>query len=220
MTVPAPPALATWLLQRVVPGKNKEALAGDLLEEFHRRGSVAWYWRQVLGAMFAGFSKQLRSGWSGTEQGMVWTFGFVTLWTCVVPAYQQLIFRSFLFRSLGGWMSIQPRSAWPIYEYGVDLAVSAVMVATGVFLYLTITRRFDLWKFFRGFLVGLFVVVACQAMVPLFIETHLLFVSRLVWRFGWGLYDGAAWLPLSLGVQLSVWAARSNRPQWKHETET
>jgi len=78
MTVPAPPALATWLLHRMVPGENNEALAGDLLEEFHRRGSVAWYWRQVLGAMVAGFSKQLRAGWPATEHGMVWTFGFVT----------------------------------------------------------------------------------------------------------------------------------------------
>ena len=138
----------------------------------------------------------------------------------MIPAYQQLIFHSFLFRLLGGWMATQPRSAWSIYEYSVDLAASAVIVATGVFLYLTIMRRFDPWKFFRGFLVGLFVVVACKVMLPVFIETHLLVVSRLVWRFGWGLYDGAYWLPLSLGVQLSVWATRSNWPQRKHETET
>ena len=66
MTVPAPPAMATWLFEHVVPGNENEALAGDLLEEFHRRGSAAWYWRQVLGAMVAGFSKQLRAGWSAT----------------------------------------------------------------------------------------------------------------------------------------------------------
>ncbi len=40
-----PPALATWLLEHIRFSNTDEALAGDLLEEFTRGRSAAWYWR-------------------------------------------------------------------------------------------------------------------------------------------------------------------------------
>jgi hypothetical protein len=58
-----PPELATWLLEHFVLGNKNEALAGDLLEEFRQRRSVAWYWRQVLGAILVGFLSELRAQW-------------------------------------------------------------------------------------------------------------------------------------------------------------
>jgi len=48
MTVPKPPTLATWLLKRLNWGYHTEPLAGDLIEEYARGRSRAWYWRQVL----------------------------------------------------------------------------------------------------------------------------------------------------------------------------
>jgi hypothetical protein len=40
-----PPIVATWVLAHF--GNRNEALAGDLVEEYRRGRSVAWYWRQV-----------------------------------------------------------------------------------------------------------------------------------------------------------------------------
>jgi preprotein translocase subunit SecY len=45
-----PPRLATWLLDQLGPS---EALAGDLIEEYARRGSAFWFWRQVIMAVLA-----------------------------------------------------------------------------------------------------------------------------------------------------------------------
>jgi hypothetical protein len=45
---PAPPALATWVLERSLRNEaEREMVLGDLHEDFARYGS-AWYWRQEL----------------------------------------------------------------------------------------------------------------------------------------------------------------------------
>jgi hypothetical protein len=44
-----PPAVPRLLLERFVPGNA--ALAGDIEEEYRRRGSAAWYWQQALAAI-------------------------------------------------------------------------------------------------------------------------------------------------------------------------
>jgi hypothetical protein len=212
-----PPRSATWLMNRLV--RENEALAGDLLEEFHRRRSAAWYWRQVFGAVIARFSKQLRTRWLASGNEIVWTFSFATVWTCIIPEYQELIFHSSLLRVLGDWMSRQPKFRWPIYEYTIGIAASVVIISSGVALYLTIMRRLGLRRFLRGVSVGLFVILICNMAAPTFVEAHLLFVSRLVWRFGWGIYYGIYWLPLSLAVQFSLWATRSNQMPPKREVE-
>jgi hypothetical protein len=43
-----PPALASWILERLGYTHENPALAGDLLEEFQSGRSPAWYWRQTL----------------------------------------------------------------------------------------------------------------------------------------------------------------------------
>lgn len=45
------PALATWLLEHLMPGE-KDAIAGDLVEEFRNGRSRAWFWRQALTVIF------------------------------------------------------------------------------------------------------------------------------------------------------------------------
>lgn len=44
-----PPRLALAVLERFVP--DSSSLAGDLIEEFHRRPSRPWLWRQVIAAV-------------------------------------------------------------------------------------------------------------------------------------------------------------------------
>ncbi len=55
-----PPRLANWLLNRSGVARRNPPLAGDLQEEFGRRRSAAWYWRQTLVAICTGFSRNVR----------------------------------------------------------------------------------------------------------------------------------------------------------------
>jgi hypothetical protein len=50
------PALATAILERLVPAN--ESLVGDLIEEYRRGRSRAWYWRQVTAAVVLGGLRQ------------------------------------------------------------------------------------------------------------------------------------------------------------------
>jgi hypothetical protein len=59
MKVPHPPAVATWLLEYVGSNQTREALAGDLVEQYGHGRSVGWYWRQVIAAIIVGNSKDI-----------------------------------------------------------------------------------------------------------------------------------------------------------------
>jgi len=58
-----PPALANWLLAATVSNAWSDSLAGDLFEEYHRRGSTTWYWRQVLAIVGQGVLRDVRNHW-------------------------------------------------------------------------------------------------------------------------------------------------------------
>src|ERR1700689_2164743 len=49
-----PPRLATWLLEHAGGRYRREALVGDLIEEFSLGRSRAWFWRQILHALCSG----------------------------------------------------------------------------------------------------------------------------------------------------------------------
>ena len=59
MKAAKPPALATWLLEQTRCSAT-DAVAGDLLEEFHRGRSAGWYWRQALMAIAVGSAAEIR----------------------------------------------------------------------------------------------------------------------------------------------------------------
>jgi|SRR5438477_9693334 len=56
----APPRIATWLLERLGPAFRNESLVGDLFEEYQHDRTRAWYWRQVIVAIFIGQASGLR----------------------------------------------------------------------------------------------------------------------------------------------------------------
>ena len=56
MTEMRTPALATWLLKHAARGND--ALVGDLFEEYRRRRSSVWYWRQVLTVVVVSLSRE------------------------------------------------------------------------------------------------------------------------------------------------------------------
>lgn len=55
-----PPALATWLLEHARFNTTDGVIAGDLMEQFNRGRSAAWYWRQVLAAIAVGCTSDVR----------------------------------------------------------------------------------------------------------------------------------------------------------------
>ena len=60
MTARKPPTLANWLLNRSGFARENPPLAGDLLEEFGRGRSAAWYWRQTLVVISTGLVRAAR----------------------------------------------------------------------------------------------------------------------------------------------------------------
>jgi hypothetical protein len=76
-----PPAVASWMLRHLVLVDRTEALEGDLLEEFHRRRSAGWYWRQVWGAIVASIAGELRQHWKllSLEAVFVWVWTYYSL---------------------------------------------------------------------------------------------------------------------------------------------
>jgi hypothetical protein len=56
MTSGQPPALASWLVERFCADPG---LAGDLIEEYGRRQSVLWYWKQTIMAVGAYSTSQI-----------------------------------------------------------------------------------------------------------------------------------------------------------------
>jgi hypothetical protein len=59
-----PPVLAKWILENIRFENSNEALVDDLLETFRSQSrSKAWYRRQVLAAVSAGFLDELRNHW-------------------------------------------------------------------------------------------------------------------------------------------------------------
>jgi len=60
MSTSQPPRLASWLLQHLASSPQRDSLAGDLIERYHDGHSAAWYWRQVVGAILAGVTRDVR----------------------------------------------------------------------------------------------------------------------------------------------------------------
>jgi hypothetical protein len=60
MSLRTPPRLATWLLKHLGPSYRREALVGDLLEEYQQDRSRIWYWRQTGAALAISASRLFR----------------------------------------------------------------------------------------------------------------------------------------------------------------
>src|SRR2546425_2422723 len=48
-------------MARLAPGERNESLAGDLIEEYQRRRSRAWYWKQVVSAIALEAARDIRA---------------------------------------------------------------------------------------------------------------------------------------------------------------
>jgi hypothetical protein len=95
-----PPVLATWLLNHLASGEKSESLIGDLIEQYQRGRSSAWYWRQVVTAVGGSFvvqawlHKWLAIGVVGLNLLLPYAYmRFVSHWVAIVDRawYPQFI---------------------------------------------------------------------------------------------------------------------------------
>lgn len=167
MTQSKPPALAAWMLDHLLWGGRNEALAGDLLEEFQQRRSVTWYWRQVIGAIFASFSNEVRADWV-----MVWTVVFTVVWAfalyAIPPIAAQLPLPLPVVTRLLHYFSAHYRGTliWYALPYAlVDVLPFLFHVAVPLAIYLVVARNMSLRVFTRGVCVAV-VAVLCLRIIP------------------------------------------------------
>jgi hypothetical protein len=189
-----PPAIATWLLEHLVRGPQSEALAGDLFEEFTRRGSPLWYWRQVLKAIAASFARRARAEWFTIAFAMAWMLLVSSVWGHLMtyPRFQSLV-------GLGAaWNG--PQSLW--YYVAVFTAVTTLTLWMGLSLYLALTRRLDSRTLLRG--------MAVAGVLDLAINMGGLFIASMG-RYRISIYL-ISWLPLFFALLTAIFVGRAANP--------
>jgi hypothetical protein len=188
-----PPAIATWLLEHLTRGSQREALTGDLREEFIHRASARWYWRQVVRAIALSAAQTARAEWFVVFFAAAWTLLVASLWARLMThsKFQSLV-------GLGvGWN-------WPyslLYYVAVFTTATVLTLWMGLTLYLVITRRFDSRSLLHGMAVASILDVATNA-------ASLFFAGR--YRVGIYLI---AWMPLFLTLLISIYVGRKVKPQ-------
>ena len=191
-----PPLLATWLLEHLVLGGKNEALTGDLLEDFRRRGSVAWYWRQVFMAIRVGCSEELRA----RRIEII----FAIICSSAVPWEQ--VFLNFEFQCL---LLLGLKMVWPvslIYQISVLTLLDALALLAAFSVYLGVTKSLTLLRFLNGLFVALFVVsLGNIGLTFLWVLQPPTLLFHIAWR-----------LPLFFGLVLAMWVASPGARRGKH----
>jgi hypothetical protein len=109
-----PPRVASWLLDRLASGPNRESLSGDLVEQWQHGRSATWYWRQVVVAIVMGAT------------GDVWAHKLLAARTLVIGLGAQAALSSLLqmwwvpldtwFWLNTPWKSEVTRELWQFYR--------------------------------------------------------------------------------------------------------
>jgi hypothetical protein len=182
---------ATWLFEHLTRRENHEALAGDLLEEYSRRRSDTWYWRQVLAAIAADFSTGFRSRWVSVVFALV---------VCGTIPWRQLFlsarFQSFLFSGI--------QLSWPA-SFLVDTAIRSafqgaiLLVALSIYVLST-----------SSFLPRTFLIALGSALLVLALGNTVVTISQVLpWPRPFFYY--VIWrLPLFFSLVLSTWVVSAN----------
>jgi hypothetical protein len=144
-----PPVLAAWLLEHLTPGDKHDALVGDLLEEFQRRRSAGWFWRQVLCAIPASLFHEIRAHWvaRSVELGLTW------VWV------DMLVFHLVPFLRARLWVMAFEPHARIIWRYVLTPFSPWILTVLPVLLvaYLS-ARNFNFLAFVCGIVVGVLAI--------------------------------------------------------------
>jgi non-heme chloroperoxidase len=125
-------AFASWMLEHLTFGSHNEALAGDLLEEFHSGRSAMWYRRQVLAAVAIGAFEATRAS--------VVLLIFSAAWTMLYPAWRFVV-SGFMGHATPDRLSLL---AWPyssLAQIGYGVGPGIAFVWLGFMVYLLLRRE-------------------------------------------------------------------------------
>lgn len=177
MSAPRPPRAATWLMNRLAPGERNESLVGDLVEEYQRRRSLAWYWKQVLVAIVVGAARDVRVHTLLALRAIVTGFGALGFFSWLLTRV-----------ALNVLAPQVPASWWTYhanYPRGVEL-VAALLMCAAVFSSGWLVARLH-----RAHLAG-----ALLAYVASFVSYGLMLVAAVPHRLPYHsyAYDLAAWM--------------------------
>ena len=78
--------LATWMLEHLTFGPNREALTGDLLEELRHGRSASWYRREVASAIGIGVLTRSRDYGLPLVFSFAWSMLYPLWWLCIIKA--------------------------------------------------------------------------------------------------------------------------------------
>ncbi len=215
MRLSKPPALAAWLLEHLTPGDNHDALVGDLLEEFQHGRSAWWFWRQVLCAIPASLSHEIRAHRvaRSVEFGLTWVWvDFVMfhllpylrakLWVTAFEPHAPILWRFVLNPVTDHY----PGEPWSV------LILLPVLLAA----YLS-ARDFNFLAFVCGLLVGVLAMLAIFPVIGILGRDLFALLApppqRSISRMEIG--RGYIALPNTISVVVGIWAAKliTRRPQ-------
>jgi hypothetical protein len=191
-----PPALATWMLEHLKPGRRNEALPGDLLEQFNQGRSVTWYWHQVLIAIWAGFVKEWRI--------FVWASVLTAGWA--FPLYYGHLWSNPFTEAVFG---METRRSWPMTLIVataslVLLAQFPVFLAASLYwVRMDLTMKHRPRKRYLWLLKGYITVTLSTFLLLAFLPTR-----RQPILSG----NLAGLVPVFFGMLVSMWAVRPENP--------
>jgi len=165
-----PPRLAVWLLQHLSAAKNKEALSGDLLEQFRERRSAIWFWKQVLIAIAVGGRTELRLHWPEicfAIAGSV-TMGFIGKTISGSPGMVR-------------WWMLSRSLDWPLPSIVFDLSRAALLAAAVLpvlSIFLTMNKTFGWDCLLRAFRIIFAGIAIGDGATLLWLSSHPEIIQR------------------------------------------
>jgi len=156
MTSKNPPRLARWILEHLTTDEQKDALSGDLLEEFRSGRSSGWYWRQVATAVIVSMTRMLRINW--------FALAFSALWVLPLPALEIYVLRAMRLTHFFPQRWSYP---WPystICDFAISVGWKLLYMWLGVtfcqILFANTTRRTSVGQLLKGLCASVGVYVA------------------------------------------------------------
>ena len=119
-----PPPIASWILERFVPERNREVVLGDLIEEYgllaqaNEQQASGWYWGQVVRSLPGMIRDHARGG--------AW---LITLAVAVVAFFAAGTVEIRATRALAGYLSLDDSS---FLLAGLPIGLASMLAASYV----------------------------------------------------------------------------------------
>ena len=170
------PALALRVLRIFIPGISREALVGDLLEEFRNGRSRWWFWREVLLAVLFAFKINLQEH----QAEIVFAIGITLLRVVLLKTpWWGTLWRSHLFEAFYSWGIGWPWPMFMAYNLTFLTTLKMAMICSAAAAFLTLTRRFRGHATLRAILITFPIVAAGQVAA---VSYSVSFLSRFLWQ--------------------------------------